>query len=93
MKAEPELIKPLADGFPELAVQARWAVKEEMAQSVSDVLLRRIPMALSGEVPASAVEKVASELAREYAWDAATKAKAIAEYDKDADVCRTPAGK
>jgi glycerol-3-phosphate dehydrogenase len=40
-EGRPELLEPLVEGLPYLAVEALWAVRREMAGSVSDVLDRR----------------------------------------------------
>ncbi len=38
---DPELLTPLVPGLPHLKVEALWAVREEMAMTVEDVLSRR----------------------------------------------------
>lgn len=37
----PELLEPLVPGLPQLAVEALWAVRQEMAITIDDVLARR----------------------------------------------------
>ncbi|MCB9680255.1 MAG: glycerol-3-phosphate dehydrogenase [Alphaproteobacteria bacterium] len=41
VRAEPALGVPLVPGRPEILAQVDWAVREEMASEVSDVLIRR----------------------------------------------------
>lgn len=91
LQDEPKLAQPLVEGRPELAVQVRWAVTQEMAQTVSDVLLRRVPSALSGEVPDAAVQFVVDELTRQHGWDAQTAQKSVAVYREDEKFVLPPA--
>ncbi len=45
-QSSPELMLPVANGFPEIAAEAVFAVRHEMAQTIEDVLARRMRIAL-----------------------------------------------
>ncbi|MGH8989482.1 MAG: glycerol-3-phosphate dehydrogenase/oxidase, partial [Acidimicrobiales bacterium] len=65
----PELREPVVDGLPYLGAEVVHAVREEMAQSVEDVLSRRTRAALqNGRAAALAAPAVASLLAAELGW-------------------------
>ncbi len=59
-----ELLEPLVDGLPYLRVEAVWAVHQEMAMTVDDILFRRTRSALRrAEAAAAAAAEVADLLA------------------------------
>lgn len=67
----PELLRPLVPGLPYLGVEAVYAVREEMAQSVEDVLSRRTRALLEdARAAAAAAEAVATLVAPELGWRA-----------------------
>jgi len=70
-----------ADG--ELLAQAVYAVREEMAKTLKDVMLRRTGLGTLGNPGDEVIAKVADVVARELGWDEARKAKEIAAV-KDA---------
>ncbi len=66
----PELLEPLVDGLPYLAVEAVWAVREEMARTVADVLDRRTRAVLrDARATAAAARRVAALVGAELGWD------------------------
>jgi glycerol-3-phosphate dehydrogenase len=66
----PELLEPLVDGLPQLRVEALWAVREEMAMTVQDILSRRTRAGLRrASATADAAAGVASEVARDQQRD------------------------
>jgi glycerol-3-phosphate dehydrogenase len=75
------LARPMADGRPHLEAEAVWAVREEGALSLDDVLARRTRLATElpdrGEAIAG---RVASIVGAELGWDAVRQAAEVASY-------------
>jgi glycerol-3-phosphate dehydrogenase len=68
VREEPALAKPLVPGLPQLAVEAVWAIRAQMALSLADVLDRRLGLALfdrEAGLGSRAVDVVAGELGRD----------------------------
>ena len=66
MKKEPLLHRPLAEGFPYTLAEVVWAVKNEMARTVEDVLARRLRLLfLDARKAVEAAPLVASMLRKE----------------------------
>jgi len=66
----PELLEPLVAGLPYLRVEALWAVRHEMARSVSDVLDRRTQSSYrDARAAARAADAVAGLIGPELGWD------------------------
>ena len=65
-----ELLEPLVDGLPYLAIEALWSVRREMARSVSDVLDRRTQSSFrDARAAADAAAGVAALIGPELGWD------------------------
>ena len=79
----PELLEPLVAGLPYLAAEALWAVRREMARSVSDVLDRRTQSSYrDARAAADAAGSVAALIGPELGWDAGrARAEAVAYAD------------
>jgi len=79
----PELLEPLVPGVPQLRVEAIWAVRQEMAVTLDDVLSRRTRATLRRAGAAIEVaDKVGELLCGEWgrsSGDVATEARAFAE--------------
>jgi glycerol-3-phosphate dehydrogenase len=68
----PDLLEPLVPGLPHLRAEALWAVREEMAMTVDDVLARRTRSVLRRALSAAeAAPGVAALLAPEWGRDGA----------------------
>jgi hypothetical protein len=66
----PDLLEPLVAGLPYLTVEALWAVRREMAGSVSDVLDRRTQSSYrDARAAAAAAPSVAALIGPELGWD------------------------
>ncbi len=77
----PELLEPLVDGLPYLGAEAVFAVRTEMARSVSDVLDRRTRASLrDARATARAAARVAGLIGPELGWDAARIASEADRY-------------
>ena len=80
----PRSVQPLVPGLPYVKAEAVYAVREEMAGSLADVLDRRTRCRmLDRAATAAAAESVARLLAPEWGWDDATIAAAVAAYRAD----------
>jgi glycerol-3-phosphate dehydrogenase len=68
-EGHPELLEPLVPGLPYLAVEAVYAVRFEMARSLSDVLDRRTRAVLhDATATAGAAHRVAALVAPDLGW-------------------------
>jgi glycerol-3-phosphate dehydrogenase len=85
-------LDPLVPGLPYLRVEAVWAVRREMAQTVTDVLARRTrALLLDREPTASAAPRVADLLATELGWDQVERDRQLAEFERLVDAERRAA--
>jgi glycerol-3-phosphate dehydrogenase len=76
MEADPSLSEPLHSALPYAAAEAVWAVREEMARTVEDVLARRTrALFLNARAAIEMAPRVAALMARELGrdrdWEAA----------------------
>ena len=70
LRSDPELARPLHPRLPARAGEVVWAVREEMARTVDDVLARRTrSLVLDARAAAAAAPKVAEIMARELGRD------------------------
>jgi glycerol-3-phosphate dehydrogenase len=76
------LSQPLPGTPPLLAAEVEFALREEMAVTLEDFLLRRSGLNWAAVSMAETAAAVAELLARRCAWDTAQKAKALAEFAK-----------
>jgi len=71
MENKAQLGEPLVAGLPYVRAEAVWAVREEMALTLSDVLERRTrALLLARDATAAAAENVARLIAPELGWSA-----------------------
>lgn len=94
-RARPELAEPLVPGLRYLRAEAVYAVRSEMAVTLTDVLARRTRAHLEDRAACrAAAPAVATLLAEELGWDAADVATQVAEYqalcDAEAAATRRP---
>ena len=74
---ELDLLRPLVPGRPFLEAEVAWAVRQELAGSVDDVLSRRLRLSPELADRGQAVApRVAAIMARELGWDADARAGA-----------------
>jgi glycerol-3-phosphate dehydrogenase len=75
--------RPLASGRPETEGEVLWAVREEMARTVDDVLARRTRLLqLDAQAAIEAAPRVAALLAAELSRDQAWEADQIATFGR-----------
>ncbi len=73
--------RPLAGGFPYLESEVAWAVEHELAQTLDDVLARRIRIAPElRDRGAGIAPRVAEIMGEALGWDAARQADEVATY-------------
>lgn len=81
IKEEPELAAPIVEGLAAIRAEVVFAIREEMAVSIEDVLSRRIGLQThSWKHAISAAPAVADLLSRELGWSKAGKQKTLDEY-------------
>lgn len=88
--AEPGLGERLVLGRPEVLAQVDWAVREELAASASDVLVRRTQLYFRDvDQGLGCTERIAARMGALLGWDAARVAREVADYQ--AEVARSRA--
>jgi len=87
---DPELAVPLVEWRPEVLAQVDWAVREELAATVSDVLHRRTQVYFKDPGQGmDAAEQVAARMATLIGWTEAQKAHSLQDYRDDVSLsCR-----
>jgi glycerol-3-phosphate dehydrogenase len=81
MRADASLAVPLHADLPYTGAEVVWAVREEMARTVEDVLARRCrALFLNAAAAIQMAPIVAGLMARELGWDAAAAARASADF-------------
>jgi glycerol-3-phosphate dehydrogenase len=73
----PELLAPIG-AAGDIGAQVLFAVREEMALTLADVVMRRTCMGQIGAPSQAALEAVAAIMAAELGWDEARRAREIA---------------
>jgi glycerol-3-phosphate dehydrogenase len=90
VRAQPELAAPIIAGRPEVYAQVVWAVTEELAATVSDVMIRRTQLYYRDfDQGLGAVEDVADRMADLLGWGDEARETSIADYR--AEVARSRA--
>ena len=80
-EAEPQLLQPLSPGGAAIRAEVVYAIREEMAQTIEDILARRLGVQLHGwKEAAEAAPAVAQLLACEFAWSEDRTRQAVAAY-------------
>jgi glycerol-3-phosphate dehydrogenase len=86
----PALARRLVDGRPEIVAQVDWAVDQELAATVSDVMIRRTQLFYRDvDQGLGAAELVADRMAELLGWSAETRRQMLDAYR--ADVARSRA--
>lgn len=90
VRADPSLGEPIVSGMPDPLAEVLMATRNEQAQSIGDVLLRRTRLGLlsarelvagGGDVP-MAVSHVCRVMGDELGWDEARRAKECQEWER-----------
>ncbi len=78
---DPQLLQPLVPGGAAIGAEVVYAIREEMAQTIEDILARRLGVQFHSWKEASeAAPVVAQWLAREFAWSEAQTNDAVTAY-------------
>jgi glycerol-3-phosphate dehydrogenase len=72
----------------EIAAQAVYAIREEMALTLKDILFRRTGLGTMGDPGDAVVDAVADAAARELCWDDSRKSKEVADAKKMFEIPR-----
>ena len=85
----PELLEPLIPGRPEILAQVDWAVTEELAASVTDIMIRRTQLFYRDlDQGLGAVDKIANRMAQVIGWTEEEKRRSIADYRHEVALSR-----
>lgn len=82
--------QPIPGGGPFVLGEVDMAVREEDARSLADVMFRRTLLGLRPEGRDLAVPAVLARMATLLAWDEATKAAQLADYQREASAYAVP---
>ena len=83
IEKEPSFAEKLYEGYTFTAAHVVWAVREEFAQNIEDVLARRVRMLfLDARAALKIAPKVASVLATELGKDEAWEQEQIADFNR-----------
>jgi glycerol-3-phosphate dehydrogenase len=78
---ERDLLRPLAAEGPHLEAEVAWAVRQELALGLDDVLARRLRLAMARRDRGAAVAaRTAAIMAADLGWDAARQAAEVTAY-------------
>jgi glycerol-3-phosphate dehydrogenase len=81
-KQDPQLARPMGAGLSLLRAEALFAIRDEMAISIEDVLARRLGVQTqSWKAAIEAAPVVADILAHELGWPETVKKEALVRYD------------
>lgn len=81
VRKNPELGEPLGESRPDIAAQIVYAARNEMAQTVLDVALRRTGVGTIGHPGRDVLEKIADLMAAELDWTDEQRAKSLDQAD------------
>lgn len=80
-QSEPALAQTVVPGYPFIQAEVAYAVREEMACTIRDVLARRVRLEfMDWQATLQAIPVVGNLLARELSWDELQTQSAIQEY-------------
>lgn len=82
MREDESLREPLLAGLPNVAAEAVYAVRYELAMTIADVLARRTRIAMLGSAM-DCVQKVAALMGRELGWDAQQTSQQVASFSAE----------
>jgi glycerol-3-phosphate dehydrogenase len=92
MRARPELAVQLHPDLPYVAAQVVWAVREEMARKVEDVLARRTrALFLNSKAAIAMAPRVSELMAQELGWSASRQSEQTAAFLNLARTYQLPA--
>jgi glycerol-3-phosphate dehydrogenase len=88
-RERPELATPLIEGRREIRAQVDWAVGEELAATIGDVLIRRTQLFYRApDQGLEVLDAVADRMATLLDWNATERARQLAAYRTEVDRSR-----
>ncbi len=87
-EAQPELRRPLAAAYPDIAAQVPYAVHEEQCRRLTDFLFRRTMLGFSTDQGVQAAPEAAKLMGQELGWSAAQQAAELERFDNLAQRAR-----
>jgi glycerol-3-phosphate dehydrogenase len=83
MKEDPALAAPMQPDLPYLWVEVAFAVAQDLALNIDDVLTRRLPLALVGvDQGLDVAEKTADILSQRLGWSAEVRSRELERYER-----------
>ncbi len=80
-RGDAQLLAPIVEGFPAIRAEVTYSVREEMAQTVEDILARRLGLQLyDWRLAMEAAPVVGELLAAELQWSEAQKNTVVSAY-------------
>ncbi|MCL4722358.1 MAG: glycerol-3-phosphate dehydrogenase/oxidase, partial [Gammaproteobacteria bacterium] len=90
-RAAPELAEPLSPGSGAIGAELVFAAREEWAQSLGDLLLRRCMVGLGADLGAAALPAALAVARRHLGWSAARAQAEATAYRAEIALFRPPA--
>ncbi len=78
--SDPSLAEPISSCHRDIGAQVAFAVDHEGARTVSDVLLRRTSVGLTGDLGRSAAARTAQIMAERLRWEPEVRDQAVRDY-------------
>jgi len=91
-RSDPALCQPVCEGAPEIMAQVAYAASEEMARSLSDVMLRRTGLGLRPGHGLSGARQAATVMGRVLGWDVDRIYSEVQEYRDELRLLSTGGG-
>jgi glycerol-3-phosphate dehydrogenase len=83
IRENPELARPIIEGRPEVYAQVDWAIREELARTISDILVRRTQIFYrDGHQGLNCLEALSKYMAERLNWDDERRMEDIQAYKK-----------
>ena len=81
--AEPPLAEPISPCHAEIGAEVAYAVEQEGARTVGDVLLRRTPVGLTHDLGRAAAPATAAIMQARLGWTDAQRDRAVQDYEAE----------
>ncbi len=86
---DPQLGQPLVEGRPEIMAQVDYGVRQELAATVTDILIQRTQVFYRARNQGwDAADLVADRMAEILGWDQETRDRHVQQYRHDVDLSR-----
>jgi glycerol-3-phosphate dehydrogenase len=81
-ETQPNLTERVGDGIPVIGAQLVWAVRHEMAITLTDAVMRRTPLGALGHPGDDTAGRAAAIVAAELRWDEARTRRELAALSR-----------